>query len=379
MRKIFTIIILTLLTNNLFAEWGLWDSDRSYIVLNVKGSSNTYSLWNGGTGTFQGTNLGTFTNGDVLEINNFDVKTWKDGPSDVTGCEYFYVIYETGSRPSSPSFISLGGGFLQDLGNGNQKWGGSGLAVDLLVGLDANKNYTLEIYGKVDGTNPNESKYDNNNNSSTNYTATFITDAGLPVELTTFTAFAKEKEVVLNWQTATEVNNYGFYVERLAKSLNSDVNTEQNNAAWKSLGFVEGHGNSNSPKTYSYSDNSVNSGKYLYRLKQVDNDGSFEYSKVVEVNLEIPKEFELAQNYPNPFNPTTTIKFSLPEASNITLTVYNAIGEKITELLKGKMNAGYHSVEFGASSVSKQINSGVYIYSLQTPQKVISRKMILMK
>ena len=204
-------------------------------------------------------------------------------------------------------------------------------------------------------------------------------DASLPVELTTFTAFAKEKEVVLNWQTATEVNNYGFYVERLAKSLNSDVNTEQNNAAWKSVGFVEGHGNSNSPKIYSYSDNSVNSGKYLYRLKQVDNDGSFEYSKVVEVNLEIPTEFELAQNYPNPFNPTTTIKFSLPEASNIKLTVYNVIGEKITELLNGKMNAGYHSVEFGASSVSKQINSGVYIYSLQTPQKVINRKMILMK
>ena len=374
MKKILTIFTLVLLTNSIFADWGLWDSDRSYVVLNIKGSSTTYSLWNGGTGTFQGTNLGTFTNGDVLEINSVDVKTWKDGSSDVTGCEYFYVIYETGARPSSPTFISLGGGFLQDLGSGNQKWGSSGLTVDLLDGLEANKNYTLEIYGRVDGTAPDKQEYDNNGNSTTNYTATFTTDAGLPVELTSFSAFTNGKTVSLNWQTATEVNNFGFEIQRQKTELNSQ------NSNWEKISFVNGYGNSNSPKIYSFTDNTINSGKYSYRLKQIDIDGSFVYSYVVEVDLDIPSKFELKQNYPNPFNPTTAINYTIPIreiGSDLTvqLKIYNSLGEEIATLVNKEQEVGNYNIQFDASKLS----SGIYYYTLKTENYFATKKMILLK
>ncbi len=121
----------------------------------------------------------------------------------------------------------------------------------------------------------------------------------LPVELTSFSAATIGSTIKLNWQTATEVNNYGFEVERRALSAERQ--------AWEKIGFVNGNGNSNSPKDYSFVDDKVSSGKYSYRLKQIDNDGQFEYSKTINVDFNGVKKFELSQNYPNPFNPTTTI------------------------------------------------------------------------
>ncbi len=375
MKKIFTVLILLLLTSSLFADWGLWDSDRSNIVLNIKSSSNSFSLWDGGTGTFQGTNFGVFTTGDILEINSFYIKTWKNGTSDVTDTEYFYAIYETGARPSSPTFISLGGGWLENLdGSGNQKWGSNNLSVDLLSGLAPSKNYTLEIYGRVDGNNPSKQEYDNNNSSSTNYTATFTTDAALPVELTSFSAFTNGENVTLNWQTATEVNNYGFEIQK----QKSELNTE--NSAWTKVGFVDGHGNSNSLKSYSFADNSTSSGKYSYRLKQIDIDGSFEYSQTVEVDLDIPSKFELTQNYPNPFNPTTTISYTIPVAElgfglTVLLKIYDMLGKEVATLVNEEQASGNYSVQFDASKLS----SGIYYYTLKTEKYSDTKKMLLLK
>ncbi len=200
--------------------------------------------------------------------------------------------------------------------------------------------------------------------ANTKYFAKMTDNLALPVELTTFTAAVNSSGVKLNWETATEVNNYGFAIERKSE------NTE-----WKKVAFVNGHGNSNSPKTYSYVDSKVLSGVYQYRLKQIDFDGKFEYSAVVEINLSVPQKFELNQNYPNPFNPSTNIKFSLPKASNVTLKVFNAIGEEVATLINKKLPAGNHVVNFNGSNLI----SGVYFYQLATDEKSVVKKMLLVK
>ncbi|RKY92343.1 MAG: hypothetical protein DRQ01_06435, partial [Ignavibacteriae bacterium] len=144
---------------------------------------------------------------------------------------------------------------------------------------------------------------------------------------------------------------------------------------WISLGFVEGHGNSNSPKEYSFIDNIVTGGKYSYRLKQIDNDGKFEYSKVIEIDLGAPLEYELSQNYPNPFNPSTTIKFSIPEKGNIKLMVYNILGEEIVTLIDEVKDAGVHTINYNAA----ELNSGIYFYILNVNNFVAVKKMQLVK
>ncbi len=192
----------------------------------------------------------------------------------------------------------------------------------------------------------------------------------LPVELTTFTASVVDKNVELNWETATEVNNYGFEIER--QYLESSIKLQE----WEKISFVEGHGNSNSPKYYSYTDNTLEkSGNYVYRLKQVDIDGTYEYSEEVEIDFGSPEAYELSQNYPNPFNPTTSIKYNLPTDAYVRLNVYNILGETIAELVNTKKSAGYHNVTFNAEG----LNSGIYFYKLETNNFTQIHKMLLIK
>ncbi len=138
---------------------------------------------------------------------------------------------------------------------------------------------------------------------------------------------------------------------------------------------MNGNGNSNSPKDYSFLDNSATNGSYSYRLKQIDNDGQFEYSKTIEVVLGTPKKFELSQNYPNPFNPATTIQFNLPEAGNIKLTLYNILGQEIKTLINEFKDSGIYTVDFNASD----LNSGLYIYSLEAGSQLQTKMMTLIK
>ena len=145
--------------------------------------------------------------------------------------------------------------------------------------------------------------------------------------------------------------------------------------AWEKIGFVNGNGNSNSPKSYSYEDKNVTAGKYSYRLKQIDNDGQFEYSKTIEVDFGTPGKFELAQNFPNPFNPETAIRFTLPAASSVKLTVFNLLGQEVKLLVNEYKEAGTHIINFNASD----FNSGVYIYRLETNGVTQTRKMTLIK
>ncbi len=172
----------------------------------------------------------------------------------------------------------------------------------------------------------------------------------LPVELTSFTATTNGKEVILNWTTATELNNQGFEIQRSTEGKE-----------FYSVGFVNGHGTINEQHNYSYSDRNLDNGKYNYRLKQVDYDGSFEYSDVVEIEWRAFNSYLLEQNYPNPFNPTTTIGFGLQNKSNVKITILNAIGEEVAVVLNEDREPGFHKIEFNATNLP----SGVYFYQLK--------------
>ena len=187
----------------------------------------------------------------------------------------------------------------------------------------------------------------------------------LPVELVSFTGTAVlPSSIRLNWQTATEVNNYGFEVER--KSSDN----------WQKIGFVQGNGNSNSLKEYSYLDKyPIGVSKFQYRLKQMDNDGQYEYSNVIEVDIRLLDKFTLEQNYPNPFNPSTKISWQSPVSSWQTLKVYDALGSVVATLVDEYKNAGSYEVEFNASYLA----SGIYYYQLRCGHFISTKKLIHIK
>ncbi len=202
----------------------------------------------------------------------------------------------------------------------------------------------------------------------------------LPVELTAFSANIIENSTILNWETETEVNNYGFDIERqILKQVQNDSHSESNlldEESWEKIAFVEGHGNSNSPKIYSFEDKSITaSGKYNYRLKQIDIDGTFEYSDQIEIEIGIPTNFEVKQNYPNPFNPTTTITFSINEKENVTLQIFNMLGEVVETMVDQQLSPGKYNYEFDASRLS----SGNYFYRVVSGKNIAVRKMVMVK
>ncbi len=187
---------------------------------------------------------------------------------------------------------------------------------------------------------------------------------GLPVELTSFSATANGNKIELRWNTATEVNNYGFDVERSVAGT------------WTKLGFVEGAGNSNAPRSYSFVDGSAQ-GAVQYRLKQIDRDGQFTYSSVVEVMIaNVAERYELAQNFPNPFNPVTTIRFAVMNNEHATVKVYDIAGREVATLFNDVAQPGQmYNVQFNATGLA----SGIYFYVLQTPNVREVKKMQLLK
>jgi len=223
-----------------------------------------------------------------------------------------------------------------------------------------NSNTTNELY--------NIFFLDNNNGWAVGENGTILhtNNGGIPVELINLTATIFGNEVILNWTTASETNNRGFEILRSSQNYNNE---------WETIGFVNGHGTTTELQFYSFTDESVTPGKFQYRLKQIDFDGNFEFSEVVEVEIGIPKEFSLEQNYPNPFNPSTNIGFQIASFGFVTLKVYDILGNEIATLVNEEKPAGEYEVEFDGS----ELTSGIYFYKLISGNYVETKKMIIIK
>lgn len=239
--------------------------------------------------------------------------------------------------------------------------------VRLLINIFDPDNYSLGV--PPWGANGNYAKQWWGSEWGGTYRRLALRNVPVPVEFTSFTAQYEGNTVRLQWSTATETNNRGFEIQRSVDG-----------SEFASIGFVEGRGTTTIPQRYAFVDNNITPSKeHSYRLKQIDFDGTVSYSDVLNMGLSYPMDFELYQNYPNPFNPSTKISFSLPTDSFVELEVTNLLGQKISSLLNNKLNAGKHTVDFDASSLS----AGVYIYTLKVADnsttKVISKKMTLVK
>jgi len=202
----------------------------------------------------------------------------------------------------------------------------------------------------------------------------------VPVEFISFAAKIIRDGIQLIWNTATEINNYGFEIQR-----------KTNNTNWTAVGFMEGHGTTTDQHSYTFIDNLDIEDMYFYRLEQIDFDGKSTYSETIEIEFSItPTKFELFQNFPNPFNPTTKIKYSIPsnvkgETSNVLLKLYDVLGNEVSTLVDEYKSAGEYEVDFDPSSGIRNLTSsigyasGVYFCQLRIGEKAKTMKMILLR
>jgi hypothetical protein len=246
--------------------------------------------------------------------------------------------------------------YVRTFGAGRNRWGDyTGASVDP---TDDKSFWIFNEYAitRGSGTPPEDGRW------GTVYA--HVPQSDLPVELKSFTASVSKSDVLLNWSTATEINNQGFEIQR-SKAGND----------YEQIGYVPGHGTTTEIQTYSYTDLKVASGNYTYRLKQIDFNGTFDYSDEVAVEVTAPVEFALEQNYPNPFNPSTVIKYSIPTEGFVNLAVYNLLGKEVALLVNGVQEAGRYEINFDASKLA----SGIYVYSLKSGSFNSVKKMLLMK
>jgi len=239
-------------------------------------------------------------------------------------------------------------GIMFNTTNGGESWElqGSGTFDDLLsVNIKSDYGWTVGNNGIILKYHPNP------------------IDPPVPVELYSFEALEQDGEIMLSWITATETNNKGFEIE---KNFTGE---------WISIGFVQGRGTTTHSQSYSFSDKNVTSGDYLYRLKQINYDGSFEYSKTLNVKITPQFSFKLEQNYPNPFNPSTVINFSVQENILVILKIYDALGSEVATLVNEEKPAGDYKINFNAADCS----SGIYFYTLKAGNSITTKKMLLIK
>jgi len=280
--------------------------------------------------------------------NAFAVDVDKDGVEEIGLCvdQHFLILKFTG-RPDQHSYELYYIKKNEMVGNYNVYYGAS------MYDLTGDSNEEILI-----------NRQQENNGQLRLFTSIYRPSVIVPVELTSFTVLLRGNNVLLSWSTASELNNKGFEIER------SSVNGQ-----WSLVGFVEGHGTTSEQQNYYYKDSSLTSGKYSYRLKQIDYDGSFKYSQEIEIDLFSPLKYALEQNYPNPFNPTTTISYSIQKAGEVTLKVYDMLGIEVASLVNENQEAGNYSIEFNAA----ELPSGIYVYRLASGNFMETKKLVLLK
>lgn len=212
-------------------------------------------------------------------------------------------------------------------------------------------------------------KFGNESNFS-NMIDTMLT-TNTPVELISFSSSIKNnKDVMLEWSTASETNGYGFELQR----------SESNSNDFQKISFISSEGTTSMPKHYCYVDKDLAIGEYFYRLKQIDLDGSYQFSDTIQVTVGLNMEFALCQNSPNPFNSVTTISYNLPSACHVELTVYNISGQEVNKLIDDFQKAGSHAAKWdGRNSEGKEVTSGLYYYKICTPYESQFRRMLLLR
>ncbi|HMQ70598.1 MAG TPA: FG-GAP-like repeat-containing protein [Ignavibacteria bacterium] len=284
-------------------------------------------------------------NGSFIENGNF-VGFNNSIEADFNG-DGFIDLISTVSRSPLLSYINNGDGTF---------------TFDVLSG----DNYFLR---SASGDFDNDGDIDIATNNGSGVSILLNGDIPLPVALSSFTSEVNLNNVKLNWSTSGEQNNSGFEVQRSIVKNETPDN-------WLKAGFIKGTGSSNGIESYSYEDKNLLSGKYKYRLKQIDFNGNFEYFELAnEVYIGIPDKFELKQNYPNPFNPTTNLEFGISELGFVSLKVYDALGNLVAILVNEKKEAGYYYINFDGSNLA----SGVYFYKIEAGNFVQTKRLLLMK
>jgi hypothetical protein len=284
-------------------------------------TANKNIFYVGGTGGV----FGFFNNADVADLANWQTNTGKDSNS-----VYF-----------NPSFVNTTNDLHLNISAIDHNYDGFYYSSEYSTDFDGNTRNTSIPYIGCDE----------------------VTAYPLPVELALFEAKTTEKGILIKWSTASEVNSNKFEVEK------------NYNGKWEVLSTVNAKGNTNTTTNYEILDKIINSKSIKYRLKMIDNDGSYKYSSIVVLENLKPIKYELMQNYPNPFNPTTVINYGIPQSSKVILKVYNIAGQEVMKLYEGEQEAGYYSINFNGNSLT----SGIYIYSLEAGNVKISKKMMLVK
>ncbi len=331
-----------------------------------------------GTGTMQLLGLEIKSGADDLGKVSFTRKSGNDGVVNVSGNTGVGMTWEisTDNQPSSGREVKFS--WLSEFDNGVDPssvivYRNTGSGWEYFAGpLDASGNpreVTVTVSGFSDWTIGSSS-------------------APLPVQLTDFSGKINKSKVELSWKTETEMNNYGFEIQRQNWDSSAVAEEGTQNAEFEKIGFVEGFGTSNSPKSYEFTDANPVFGELQYRLKQIDTDGAYAYySTIVKVSFGItsvdenglPTEYKLMQNYPNPFNPNTTIKFQLPSSGNVQLKVFDILGNEVIVLMDEYKTAGSYEVLFDANSTGNELTSGIYFYEITSEKFKKVRKMMLLK